>query len=514
MSCIEARASQYLCIPFIKAKCAYSWKWCATSSHAAPTTVATDNLGNIYTVWIGLDRGPYEFYDAKATVASLSVNRDLIVTKTDSCGIFKWAASVSNVTFKTSLCVNAMGNVFVSVTQGTEGNAPKFYDRNGNFCVAGRNSQTHIANLNACGKWQWVCSVDNATDCSIAVDHSDHVYCVGLSTNPKFYNKSKKLVLLGKNVHGSSDEQMFVAQLNNCGHTWSWCATIATEGSLYSPQLEVDCRGFVYVVASSTNTTRFYDKENQWKMTGRTPVNDIQVIVAKICAGGHWKWNCAVDGGSIQALPQLCVDHRGNVFVCGETITQPKFYGRAKDLQLTGRIPDSLMIFVGKLTCDGQWQWEASIDGEGGQFFGSIVADFAGNVYVTGEYEKPQFYGKNHQLQRTGIYLDCDQQFLGKLNSCGHWKWSATIECSLNGAFVNNRTLAVDRRSNLYVSYINDATKFYGYDSHGNTSSSPSMTCPSERDGGIAKMKFRIKSIPTSCTHDDEDSEDEDFESE
>jgi hypothetical protein len=228
--------------------------------------------------------------------------------------------------------------------------------------------------------------------------------------------------------------------------------------------IAVDAAGNAYVTGNTTSTD--FPTANAFQSTKRGPSNTSNAFVTKFSAdgtrlvystylGGSGSGAFLGDGGS-----GIAVDAAGNSYVTGYTGSTD--FPTAHAFQPTKGGPSSTAnAFVTKLSVDGaSLVYSTYLGGSGrtnpGDFGNGIVVDTAGNAYVTGVANSPDFPTANaFQPTRGGPYRNA---FVTKFSADGA---SLVYSTYLGGSGSDNGVgIAVDAAGSAYVTGNTTSTNF------------------------------------------------------
>lgn len=345
-----------------------------------------------YALDVALDPAGNVYVGGASTGAGTAL--DYLVIKYNSAGGEQWVARYDGPGHSNDspreLAVDDSGNVYI--TGASAGTA---------------NADYATVKYNTNGVQQWVARYngpqnlgDDAT--ALALDRLGNVYVTGVSY---FTDTGDDYTTVKYNSAGA---QQWVARYSNNGESNSsdWAVAIA-----------VDASGNTYVTGSSAaavNAARDY-------------------ATVKYNSAGLQRWVARYSGPADDSefARDLAVDNSGNVYVTGDS------WGE-------GAFVDYATI---KYNTDGVQEWVDRYNGPAGNFDvpRAIVADAAGNVYVTGA---SRSYG--------GIWGDQDDFATIKYSPAGTKQWITRYSAPANG-YDQATALAVDAAGNVYVTGRSEA---------------------------------------------------------
>ncbi len=220
---------------------------------------------------------------------------------------------------------------------------------------------------------------------AIAVDSAGSTYVVGFAFDYNFP------VVNGKSPQTPS----FLAKINPAGDALVFSTYISAPGAAGGPgnPYAVDSSGSAYVVFGAGGTSV--------PVVGPAPLRDCgaggppHIYVAKLSPDGASMIYSGCIGGSMYEYPNaIAVDAAGNAYVAGTT--------QSPDFPLVNPLPSSHTPaqgpptgFVFKLGPNGALLYSTFFGGSNGDYILAIAADPAGNIYLTGRVNSPDFPLKN-----------------------------------------------------------------------------------------------------------------------
>lgn len=212
--------------------------------------------------------------------------------------------------------------------------------------------------------------------------------------------------------------------------------------------MAVDAQGYVYLF-------------------GNPQPYDQNAFVARLAPDGSLVYRVTVATGGAE-LSGIAVDEQGNAYIAGWNVqgSLPVIHA------LQPEPPDTryAQSFIAKLNADGSVAWATYFGGEGENFVRAIAADTAGNVYVTGSTNAPDFPVTPGAIQKEGAVSQASTAFVAKLSTGGDkvlygtYLGGRTTDCSKERAlcykFEQGNSIKVDAAGNAYVVGSTNAKDF------------------------------------------------------
>ena len=343
------------------------------------THIAIDSAGNSYFTGV---TGSTDFPTTPGALqTSLLGSNDAFVVKLDSTGtalVYSTYIGGSDVDLGNSIAVDGSGNVYlVGQTFSTD-----FPISAGAFqTTPGGNGDAFVTKLSGDGTTLVYSTLlggsagDQGT--GIAVDAAGAAYVTGTTSSTDFPTTNP----LQAAIAGSSDA--FVTEVSPDGTSLIYSTFLGGTDSDTGADIVLDSAQDAFVTGT-TNSTDFpvlnpYQTANAGGSDG---------FITKINAGGSALGWSTYLGGSGQDVPRaMALDSSGNVYVVGQTGSAN--FPKANPLQSYLLATDA---FVTELDAGGATLLFSTLLGGSGQERASAVAvDSAGNVYVTGLTDSPDF---------------------------------------------------------------------------------------------------------------------------
>ena len=343
------------------------------------THIAIDSAGNSYVTGV---TGSTNFPTTLGALqTSLLGSNDAFVVKLDSTGtalVYSTYLGGSDVDLGNSIAVDSSGNVYlVGQTVSTD-----FPISAGAFqTTPGGDGDAFVTKLSGDGATLVYSTLlgGSASDqgTGIAVDAAGAAYVTGTTSSTDFPTTNP----LQAAIAGSSDA--FVTEVSPDGTSLIYSTFLGGTDSDAGADIVLDSAQDAFVTGT-TNSTDFpvlspYQTANAGGSDG---------FITKINAGGSaLRWSTYL-GGSGQDVPRaMALDSSGNVYVVGQTGSAN--FPKANPLQSYLLATDA---FVTELDAGGATLLFSTLLGGSGQERASAVAvDSAGNVYVTGLTDSPDF---------------------------------------------------------------------------------------------------------------------------
>ena len=189
-------------------------------------------------------------------------------------------------------------------------------------------------------------------------------------------------------------------------HSWAWAKVVSTESSDGNRVIASDGEDNVYVSGSFSDRMTVTD-------TTFTSNGNEDIYLIKYNQAGLVLWFKVLGGKGQDEVVAVSPDNSGNLYIAGLFTDSLKVEG-----QQVVSVGNSADIFLAKLNPYGELEWLRSYGGNGYDFPGSLVADPAGALYLTG--------GFNGTANIGGNVLDSENggnSFLTKISGTGSIVW-------------------------------------------------------------------------------------------
>jgi len=288
----------------------------------------------------------------------------------------------------------------------------------------------------------------------IGVDASGNAYVTGQTASTDFPTANPLQPSLGGSYNA------FVTKLNSTGSTLVYSTYLGGSKGDEALGIAVDSASNAYVVGDAQSTD--FPTANPLQATNHGgPLYGDDAFVAKLNAGGSALVYSTYLGGSGDDLGQgIAVDAAGNAYITGYTTSTD--FPTANPLQATNHGGPSYGYdaFVAKLNAGGSALiYSTYLGGSGDDWGWGIGVDPAGNAYVTGQTDSPDF-PTVEPLQ--AVCDNCGDYsgdaFVAKINPTGGALAYSTYLGGTEGAAAVG--IAVDSAGNGYVTGITGSIDF------------------------------------------------------
>ncbi len=436
-----------------------------SSSNDSGNSIAVDGSGNVYVAGHTSGAG---FPTASPFQAAFGGAHDAFVTKFNPAGsalIYSTYLGGNGVDQGFSIAVDASGNAYV--TGRTD--STNFPTTMGAFQTAdppGRDA--FVTKLNASGSalvYSTYLGGNGSEDQAwgIALDASGNTYITGQTNSSDWPTASPVQAAFG----GFFDA--FVTKLNATGSALVYSTYLGGSDLETGEDIAVDAGGSAYVTGQTRSTN--FPTANPFQPAFAAGVSD--AFVTKLNnAGSGLVYSTYLGGSDLDVGGSIAVDASGQAYVMGGTCStnfptslgafQTTYGGGANCILIGGTLGDA---FVTKLNAAGSalmystYLGGSGDDGNSGALgIGSdreIVADSAGNVYVTGFTNSTDFPTANPIQSANAGGFD---SFVSKLNAAGA---ALIFSTYLGGSGLDiGSGIAVDGSGNAYVTGVTGSTDF------------------------------------------------------
>jgi len=270
---------------------------------------------------------------------------------------------------------------------------------------------------------------------SIAVDSAGNAYIAGFTYSANFPITSGAL-----RSSFSGQSKAFVLKLNPSGNGFVYSTFLGGSGDDYATGIAVDAVGQAYL-SGYTASVDFPVSSKAFQSSYGGGASD--GFFAKLNAAGSQLIYATYLGGiGNDTAFAVALDPAANVYLTGQT--QSSNFPVLNALQPTYSESDA---FVVKLNASSQVLYSTYLGGTGSNTGTGIAADAAGNAYVAGYTNAPDFpvTSNAYQLSNHGSY----DTFVAKLSSDG----STILSATYFGGTASERSsgIALDGSGNVFV---------------------------------------------------------------
>ncbi len=403
-------------------------------------SIATDNLGNIYTT--GYFFGTADFDPGSGVYNLTSVgSRDTFIQKLDANGNFIWAKRMGGIYYDCglSITIDDIGNVY---TTGHFFDSGVDFDPGSgiyNLTSAG-GFDIFIQKLNADGSFIWARRMGGIYDdeaYSITVDGSGNIYTTGMFSGAVDFDPGSGVY----NLTSAGYDDIFIQKLDVNGN-FIWAKRMG--GAYYDKgkAIVIDSLGNIYSTGSFGSTVDFNPGSGIYNLTS-AGMGD--VFIQKLDSNGSFIWVKRMGGYAIDNGYSIAIDGLGNVFSTGFFINVVDFDPGSGVYNLTSVGYED--IFIQKLDANGNFIWAKSMGGISSDYAYSIALDDTGNVYTTGCFEDTIDFNPGngtYSMASTG-WKDI---FIQKLDFNGNFIWAKQMGGTAGD---NAHSIVIDASKNIYT---------------------------------------------------------------
>ena len=259
-----------------------------------------------------------------------------------------------------------------------------------------------VAKLDPEGNWLWAIQAGGTMDDQgrdLALDSEGNIYLTGSFSGSAAFGSTT--------LTSTGDRDIFVAKISSQG-IWLWAQKAGGNAWDEGHGIATDSSGNSYLTGVFRGEASFGDL----MMTSIDFFYD--VFVAKIDASGNWLWAEKGGGSGMDQGNDIALGDAGNAYVTGSFVGSADF--GAHPLVAYGAQDD---IFVGQISTGGTWMWAEHAGSTGYDVGSAIVADSAGNSYVTGYFWHTATFGSSSLTNPND-----SQTFVAKLDTTGVSQWA------------------------------------------------------------------------------------------
>ena len=346
--------------------------------------IAVDNAGNAYVTGMTISS---DFPTLNASYPNYAGgSSDAFVTKLDASGSLLYSTFLGGdfPDEAMGIAVDSAENAYV--TGNTD--SADFPTANASYPIKRQGTDVFVTKLDSSGfvLYSTFLGGDN-TDrgFGIAVDSAENAYVTGhtLSTNFRAVNA------LYPFIKAVGYHDAFVTKLDTNSSQVMYSTYLGGADGDTGLEIAVDSAGNAYVTGS-TSSSNFPMANPSYPNAGQLPNNSgwTDAFVTKLNASGSQLLYSTYLGGIFADHGRgIAVDNAGNAYVTGETSSSNFPMVNAIYPTYSGLVD----AFVVKFNASGSVVYSTYLGGTNGDYGNGIAVDSAGNAYVTGQTNSPNF---------------------------------------------------------------------------------------------------------------------------
>lgn len=420
--------------------------------------ITVDNSGNAYITGV---TGSTDFPTTGGTLdISFNGGYDVFVTKLNASGtglVYSTYLGGGIGDYSRSIAVDSSGNAYITGFTNSSDfpTTPGAFDTtiNGEY-------DSFVTKLNANGSVVVYSTFlgGGTTDYGfgIAIDGLGNAYIMGYTLSTNFPTTAGAIDTTYNG--GTSYGDVFVSKLNASGSALVYSTYLGGGSEDWGYGIALDSSGNAYITGN-TNSTNFPTTAGAYDTTYNGGLWD--AFVSKLNASGTALiYSTYLGGDGVDLADRIAVDTAGNAYITGNADPNFPVTAGAYDTSFNG----TWDVFVTKLNAGGTaLLYSTYLGGSGGDRGSSIAIDSAGNAYITGETNSPNFpttLGAFDTSYNGGSLSgeNYGDGFVSMLNTSG----TELVYSTYFGGSADDRgnAIAVDNAGNVYIAGQTLSTNF------------------------------------------------------
>jgi hypothetical protein len=382
-------------------------------SNVIPKTVLADAYGNTYTSGYFTDSVDFD-PGTKTFILKSDGAADIFITKFNPNGNFAWAKKIGGISsdVANSMVLDAQGNILIT---GSFYDVVDFDPGPGTQTLkSAGDADMFISKLDSAGKFIWVKQFENLYNIGgngITLDYKQNMFVTGSFRGKTDFDPSTGTAFLTTGAYGD----IFVLKLNASGN-YIWAKQFVANSAAESRAIAVDAQSNVYTTGRFSNSVDFDPGASN---TVFSSGGDWDAFISKLDSSGNFVWAKHLHSNNDETSNSIALDTAANVYTTGNFWGTVDFDLGTDTASLVSE--GALDIFVLKLNKSGNYVWAKRMGGRRNDNANSIITNFNGNIYTTGEFEDSADFDPGASRYTLKIGGSNNDVFLSCLNSKGNF---------------------------------------------------------------------------------------------
>ncbi len=362
---------------------------------------------------------------------------------------FKWAKQFSSTSLNYGITMAKYPSGEMIVSGGFEGTVDFDPGEDTHFLTSFGAKDVYVAKIDVEGNLLWVKQIGGTGDDfprNVSCDASGNIYITGVFEGTADMDPGEATV----NFTSIGGKDVFIAELNGNGD-YIWAGQLGGVNDGTGTRVMVAPSGNIYISGYYIGTFDFDPGPAEFYMS----TNGQSIFVEKLNSNHEFVWAKTMGSTLFDYCQSMCLDEEENVYTIGSFKGEGDFDPGDGTVLFT--VFGGNDIFVSKLNSNGNYVWAKHMGGTSDEFGQSIVYDYEGHLYITGNFMGAVDFAPDDGGMILTSFGGRDE-FTGKMDTEGNLLWVNQIG---GEGDQSSYAMALDNNNNVYVTgYFTETADF------------------------------------------------------